>query len=60
MVLENVLNVVRGVDCVCVLCVCCAVCRGMFWGSFLSTFLKRFNKDNEEPVLTYEREAGYF
>ena len=30
---ENVLNVVRGVR-----CVCCAVCCGVLWGSFLSTF----------------------
>ena len=46
---------------VCVVCcVCCAVCRGVFRGSFPSTVLSRFNGDSEEPVLTYEREAGSF
>ena len=34
--------------------------RGTIWGSCLSTVLRRFNEDNEEPVLTYEREGGYF
>ena len=57
-VLGNVLNVVRGVHRVCG--VCCAVCCGVFWGSFLSTGSSRFNGDSEEPVLTYEREAGSF
>ena len=58
MCFENVLNVVRGVRCVCRLC--CAACRGVFRGSFPSTVLSRFNGDSEEPVLTYEREAGSF
>ena len=44
-----------------IVCVVCgAVCRGVFWGSCLNTFLERFDKDNEEPVLTYEWEAGSF
>ena len=58
MCFESVFNVVRGVLCV---CVCCAVlCCGVLLGSFLSTVLSRFNGDSEEPVLTYEREAGSF
>ena len=56
MCFENVLNVVRGVCCVC--CVCCAVCRGVFRGSISRTVLSRFNGDSEEPVLSYEWEAG--
>ena len=58
MCFENVLNVVRGVRCVC--CVCCVLCRGVFWESFSSTVSSRLNRDSEEPVLTYEREAASF
>ena len=42
MCFENVLNVVRGVR-----CVCCALCRGVFRWLFPSTALSRFNGDSE-------------
>ena len=51
MCFETVLNV---------LFVVYIVCGGVFGGSCLSIVLKRFNKDKEEPVLTYGREAGSF
>ena len=57
--LENVLNVVRGVHCVCVVCVVCgAVCGGVFLGSFLSPVLSRFNGDSEESAQCSIREKS--
>ena len=52
MLLKNVLKVVRGVRCVCFVCVCCAVLWcvvvrfGALLGSFVSTVLNRFNEDS--------------
>ena len=67
MLLKNVLNVVRGVRCVCFVSVvlCCGVSWcvlvrfGSFFESFLNTVLSRFNEDSVVTCVDIGTGSGF-